>query len=173
MASTHHKGLAGQLAVMAHLAWNIRGVAIPMVDEGTDVLVIRKGNRRPWRVQVKTSTATKTKGAKDSRHSDRTLHRCQFNIPRAQLADDDGPLFYILVGYVLQRFRFVIAERKEIIELAGGSEEATGSYQPTLYFYQRFNEWWVTQSKYLEPSGYDKLLDDWHPLVRRIEDSES
>jgi hypothetical protein len=111
MSGTHHRGLAGQLAVMAHLAWNNRGVAIPMVDEGTDVLALRRGHRRPYRIQVKTSEGKRTRGAQDSKYKDKRLFKCQFNIPRSQLADDDGPFYYVLVAYVRERFRFVVVER--------------------------------------------------------------
>jgi hypothetical protein len=51
-------GRAGQMAVMAELLWRGWNVALPEVDVGEDVFVVKDESGELWRVQVKTATAT-------------------------------------------------------------------------------------------------------------------
>lgn len=50
-------GRAGQMAVMAELLWRGWNVALPEVDVGDDVLVVKDETGDLWRIQVKTATA--------------------------------------------------------------------------------------------------------------------
>lgn len=50
-------GRAGQMAVMAELLWRGWNVALPEVDVGEDVFVVKDEGGDLWRVQVKTATA--------------------------------------------------------------------------------------------------------------------
>jgi hypothetical protein len=50
-------GRAGQMAVMAEFLWRGWNVALPEVDVGDDVLVVKDDSGDLWRVQVKTATA--------------------------------------------------------------------------------------------------------------------
>jgi hypothetical protein len=50
-------GRAGQMAVMAELLWRGWNVALPEVDVGEDVFVVKDETGELWRVQVKTATA--------------------------------------------------------------------------------------------------------------------
>lgn len=50
-------GRAGQLVVMAEFLWRGWNVALPEVDVGDDVLVVKDDTGDLWRVQVKTATA--------------------------------------------------------------------------------------------------------------------
>jgi hypothetical protein len=50
-------GRAGQMAVMAELLWRGWNVALPEVDVGEDVFVVKDESGELWRVQVKTATA--------------------------------------------------------------------------------------------------------------------
>lgn len=50
-------GRAGQMAVMSELLWRGLNVAVPEVDVGDDIFVVRDENGYFWRVQVKTATA--------------------------------------------------------------------------------------------------------------------
>ena len=47
-------GRAGQMAVMAELLWRGWNVALPEVDVGDDVLVVKDDSGDLWRIQVKT-----------------------------------------------------------------------------------------------------------------------
>lgn len=50
-------GRAGQMAVMSELLWRGLNVAIPEVDVGDDIFVVKDEAGAFWRVQVKTATA--------------------------------------------------------------------------------------------------------------------
>jgi hypothetical protein len=50
-------GRAGQMAVMAELLWRGWNVALPEVDVGEDLLVVKDDSGDLWRIQVKTATA--------------------------------------------------------------------------------------------------------------------
>ncbi len=50
-------GRAGQMAVMAEFLWRGWNVAVPEVDVGDDVFVVKDEGGDLWRVQVKTATA--------------------------------------------------------------------------------------------------------------------
>jgi hypothetical protein len=50
-------GRAGQMAVMSELLWRGWNVAVPEVDVGEDIFVVKDENGDFWRVQVKTATA--------------------------------------------------------------------------------------------------------------------
>jgi hypothetical protein len=50
-------GRAGQMAVMAEFLWRGWNVAVPEVDVGDDVFVVKDESGDLWRVQVKTATA--------------------------------------------------------------------------------------------------------------------
>lgn len=73
--SNNYIGKAGQLFAMSEflmLGWN---VAIPEVDRGDDIFVVRDENGELRRVQVKTSAAKSLKGG----------YSTQFNVPYSQL----------------------------------------------------------------------------------------
>jgi hypothetical protein len=55
-------GRAGQLAVMAELLWRGWNTALPEVDVGDDVFVVKDDSGELSRVQVKTATARAQKG---------------------------------------------------------------------------------------------------------------
>jgi hypothetical protein len=50
-------GRAGQMAVMAEFLWRGWNVALPEVDVGEDVFVVKDDSGDLWRIQVKTATA--------------------------------------------------------------------------------------------------------------------
>ena len=50
-------GRAGQMAVMAEFLWRGWNVAVPEVDVGEDIFVVKDESGDLWRVQVKTATA--------------------------------------------------------------------------------------------------------------------
>jgi len=50
-------GRAGQMAVMAEFLWRGWNVAVPEVDVGDDVFVVKDEGGDLWRVQVKTATS--------------------------------------------------------------------------------------------------------------------
>lgn len=55
-----YTGRSGQLAVMAEFLFRGYNVAIPEVDVGDDIFVVKDSNGEYARIQVKTAIATKT-----------------------------------------------------------------------------------------------------------------
>jgi hypothetical protein len=80
-------GRAGQMAVMAELLWRGWNVALPEVDVGDDVLVVKDDSGDLWRVQVKTATA----------HPRSEGYSAQFSVSLRQLRSPRTPdLVYIM-----------------------------------------------------------------------------
>lgn len=99
-------GKAGQFLVMSQFlvkGWN---VAIPEVDVGDDIFVVKDESGEFSRVQVKTSTGKKTKYG----------FSAQFNIPIVQLEFPFTPkLTYVFVVYFGKTWqKMVVIERKEL-----------------------------------------------------------
>jgi hypothetical protein len=79
-------GRSGQLAVMAELLHRHINVAIPEVDVGDDIFVVKGSDETVTRVQVKAATAQEQRNGYEAR----------FNVPLAQLSvRDSPPLVYI------------------------------------------------------------------------------
>src|SRR5439155_918905 len=76
-------GRSGQFAVMSELLYRRRNTAIPEVDVGDDVFVVRDKDDIVTRVQVKSANATAQHGG----------YFAQFSIPLLQLKKTDPPLF--------------------------------------------------------------------------------
>src|SRR4051812_42530533 len=68
-------GRAGQLAVMAEFLLRGLNVALPEVDVGDDVFVVKDDSGELWRIQVKTATAYPQRGG----------YAAQFNVALGQL----------------------------------------------------------------------------------------
>ena len=62
-------GRAGQMAVMAKFLIRGYNIAIPEVDVGDDIFVVKDSNGDYSRVQVKTALATKTRSGYSARYS--------------------------------------------------------------------------------------------------------
>jgi len=108
MARENYVGRAGQLAVMSKFLLRGYNVAIPEVDEGDDVLVIRGRADETWRVQVKTALAV----------SRNYGFSAQFQVPLPHLlALDLAPLFYVFALRRGSSWEFVpITQRQLRIE---------------------------------------------------------
>lgn len=104
MASSHYVGKAGQIAVMAELAWRGYNVSIPEIDVGDDVFVLNDFNGKLSRIQVKTATGkelARTKGA----------YSCQFSINITHLNGSNSGTHYIFVCRCGKNWRFLIFKR--------------------------------------------------------------
>lgn len=100
-------GRSGQLAAVAELLFRGYNVAIPEVDEGEDIFVIRDDTDGYWPIQVKTGTAIE---------QENDVCFTQFNIPRSQLVNETTPdLWYV---FILRRNnswnKFLIIPRKDL-----------------------------------------------------------
>jgi len=77
-------GKSGQLAVMAEFLLRGYNVAIPEIDVGDDIFVVRDDSGELSRIQVKSTVARRRGG-------DSPVFSAQFNVGVAQLAEERRP----------------------------------------------------------------------------------
>jgi hypothetical protein len=108
-SSTSYFGQSGQFAVMSELLSLHLNVAIPEVDVGDDILVIRDKDGTWYRVQVKSANAKERKNN----------YSAQFKLRLDQLSNPTTPeLFYILVIRKEQKWAdFIIIKRSDLNSL--------------------------------------------------------
>lgn len=124
-------GRSGQLALMAEFLIREVNVAIPEVDIGDDIVVVRDDNDVISRVQVKTANAKQQAVAGN--------FTAQFKVPLAQLEGGAQSLVY---GFIVRRGNrweeFVIVRRSILYELRSvhdiGSEDQRGNLILPLSF---------------------------------------
>jgi len=103
-------GRSGQLAVMAEFLHRELNVAIPEVDVGDDIVVVRDDNDQVTRVQVKTANAAE--------HQAAGRFTAQFKLPLDQLENGPQHLVYAFVVRHNGRWEeFVIVRRSILDEL--------------------------------------------------------
>jgi len=102
-------GSSGQLAVMAEFLARGYNTAIPQVDAGDDIFVVRDDNGTLWRIQVKTANAVAGKKS----------YSATFNLGYTQLATPQTPdLEYVLVVRHQNRWSdFVLVSRAALFDL--------------------------------------------------------
>ena len=103
-----YTGRAGHLAVMAEFlirGWN---TAIPEVDVGDDIFVVRDSDGNLRRVQVKTATA----------ESQEDGHKAKFNVPLSQLRTPRSPdITYVFAVRLCDSWdTFVVMDREALDE---------------------------------------------------------
>lgn len=129
MSANLYRGRAGQLAVMSELLWRGWNAAIPQVDVGDDIFVVKDEEGTFYRVQVKTATGT------DRRYG------CsgQYTLPLQQLRTPRTPdLIYVLtVRYEEEWADFLILSRQDLLsqyETAGIGTSSESGITLTIQF---------------------------------------
>jgi len=100
-------GRSGELAVLSEFLAREYNVAVPEVDIGQDVLVVRDKTENIWPVQVKSATA---KSHKDG-------YSALFNVPFKQVVEDVVPARLIFVFAVRLQHHwvsFVVVSRDDL-----------------------------------------------------------
>jgi hypothetical protein len=148
-------GRAGQLAVMAEFLWRGLNVALPEVDIGEDVFVVKDETGELWRIQVKTATAYPQRGG----------YSAQFNVSLGQLRNPRTPdLIYIFATRSSAGWEpFIIIDRKILqVEHEDQSVGSVSGGQLVLRF--------SAQGSTLSCSGRDfyPFLSNWSrwPVIR-------
>lgn len=147
-------GRSGQLALMAEFLIRELNVAIPEVDVGDDIVVVRDDDDIITRVQVKTANANRSRNGHFS---------AQFNVPLRQLELGPRGLVYAFVVRHRQRWEeFVILRRSILYELKTryglGSEDGKGSLVLALSFSPR-----DILSKGLSLQAFRSRFEPWPP----------
>jgi hypothetical protein len=153
MASTHHTGSAGQLALMAEFAYRGYNVSIPEIDLGDDAWVMNHQNGHAWRFQVKTS---RPKAQKKSA-------RFQFNIRASQINTPLQPdVVFAFVMRVQNSWEYLIMHRTVLQNyLAGaqlGQQQGLKFVMTLTYYHSGTNAGKVFGSKTLNLTHH---LNDW------------
>ena len=116
MDSRPYLGKAGQLAVMAELAFLGYNVSIPEVDKGDDVFAVNDETGNMYRLQVKTATAFKQKES----------HRCQFSLRVDQLEKAHTPeLHYCFTAKIEEKWEFIVVTRTVLQHLVSVDDIGT------------------------------------------------
>lgn len=102
MAGTQYTGKAGQLAVMGEFTLRGYNVAMPEIDKGDDVFVVRDDTGAMWRLQVKTSSGVQQQNSR----------RFQFRVRENMIQTAQTPeLHFVFVMRSGDRWRFMIMDR--------------------------------------------------------------
>ncbi|MEM7535443.1 MAG: hypothetical protein AAF639_24920 [Chloroflexota bacterium] len=102
-------GRAGQMVVMAEFLVRGYNVAVPEVDVGDDIFVVRDSDGLHTRIQVKTTNATDTQQGYSARY---TLKMSQLRIPSAP------ETWYVFVNRLHEEWKsFLVAPRQELLDL--------------------------------------------------------
>ncbi len=105
MARKLYVGKAGQLAVMAEFLLLGYNVAMPEVDEGDDVFVVRSKSGQLWRIQVKTGVGKRQ----------RRGWRTKFSVNENQIRTETFPdLFFILALRKGTAWEFLLIPREQL-----------------------------------------------------------
>jgi hypothetical protein len=107
-----YTGRSGQLAVMAELLLLKCNVAVPEVDEGTDVFAFLERRPEVARLQVKTARAKRYRGEEG--------YSALFNIPLKELRGPPSqpPVYYVLAARLGKDWGdFVVIAREKLAEL--------------------------------------------------------
>ncbi|MDM8548421.1 hypothetical protein QUF72_00025 [Desulfobacterales bacterium HSG2] len=148
-------GKAGQMAVMSEFlarGWN---VAVPEVDVGDDIFVVRDSDGNLSRIQVKTGSAKEIRNG----------YSAQFSVPLRQLMFPVSPeLSYIFAVRRNQRWEsFVIIQRDTLNEEYQSHNVGSQTGHDRLMLYMRFFQKKVVCSK-RDFTVYLNRWDKWKQI---------
>ncbi len=159
-------GRSGQLAVMSEFLYRRINVAIPEVDVGDDVFVVKGGDDTVTRVQVKAATAKAQAGS----------YFALFNVPLAQLSlfRDTPALVYVFAARFQDRWSdFVVIRRSTLL---ARFNEGAGARRtpPDAQEYVQFRIVFTADSAQCGPVNlqrYRNAWDPWPPLQPEEEET--
>jgi len=161
MPSGHYVGKAGQLAVMAELAWRGYNVAIPEIDIGDDIFARDDRSGSLSRVQVKTATGKKLKRREGA-------YRCQFSIPESHVSSASSGTHYVLVGRCGGNWRYLVFKRYILSRLLTngtlGTKMGEKSFMITMVFFGRRDAKVSTKKDSLDLSRHAGRWEIWKRL---------
>ena len=147
---THlYVGRAGQLAVMAEFLLRGYNVAIPEVDVGDDIFVVRDRTQGYSRVQVKTALAIAT----------RVGYSARYTVKLDQLVTLSTPdIWYVFANRLENRWQsFVVISRSELQTLYDEQHIGALNQRGMLSFYFSFSDSAVTCSS----QDFSPYLNNW------------
>lgn len=151
-------GRSGQLAVMSELLHRKINVAIPEVDVGDDIFVVRGNDEAVTRVQVKSATAQMQQNS----------YVARFTVPLDQLAvpGDSPPLVYIFAVRFRDRWSdFIIVRRSALFARfveGGGKRVISRDGKTDVAFRVKFTES-TTHSGSINIQRHRNAWNPWPP----------
>ncbi|MFG6892090.1 hypothetical protein ACGYTX_08375 [Burkholderia pseudomallei] len=129
MPTTHYVGKAGHLAVTGELCLRGYNVAMPEIDKGDDIFVVRDDSGAMWRLQVKTSLGSKPSARR---------WRYQFRIRNSAIQNSQTPeLHFVFVMRKGRRtWRYLIMDRAVLRNYV--NSQSVGSEGP------EYTQLWIT-----------------------------
>jgi hypothetical protein len=124
-------GRAGQMAVMAEFLLRGYNVAVPEVDVGDDIFVVRDSDGEFSRIQVKTTLVTETRDGYSARYT----------IRRDQLITLSAPeLWYVFANRSESRWQsFLVVPRPELASSYSQHKLGSQNQQGVLSLYVTFS----------------------------------
>ena len=148
-------GRAGQMAVMAEFLIRGYNVAIPEVDVGDDIFVVRDSDGEYSRIQVKTTNATQTQQGYSARY---TLKLAQLDSPSTP------ETWYVFVNRLQEKWEsFIVIPRQELHNLHELHQIGSLNRNDTLSLYFSYSDRRLTCSKQ-DMTSYLNNWRDW-PLI--------
>jgi len=155
-AQNLYTGRSGQHAAMSEFLIRGYNVAIPEVDVGEDVFVVRDRDDAVTRVQVKSANARPTQDG----------YYAQFKIPLEQLEEpDDPPLVYVFpVRHDRRWADFIVIPRAALSELHAENSVGSPDEQGNLILRLAFTATDV-RNKGTSFQPYRNVWEPWPPLL--------
>ncbi len=147
--NTLYIGRSGQMAVMAEFLIRGYNVAIPEVDVGDDIFVVKDSSGEYSRVQVKTALATKTRNGYSARYSLRFSQLATQSIPET---------WYVFANRLEERWAsFVVISRQKLYELYDLHDIGSLSKSGLLSLYFAYSSGAVICSR----QDFSAFLNNW------------
>jgi hypothetical protein len=169
MATSHYVGKAGQLAVMAELAWRGYNVSIPEIDVGDDIFALNDASGRLFRIQVKTATGRRlirtATGRKLEDHE--RFYSCQFSVNRSHVRNQKSGTHYVLAARCGGAWRFLVFKKyvlARLIKKGLGTRMRKGRQMITVVFLARRKAASSTRRGATNLSAYAGRWEVWKRL---------
>jgi hypothetical protein len=148
-------GRSGHLAVMSEFLYRRINVAIPEVDVGDDVFVVKGSDDTVTRVQVKSATAK----------AQANSHFALFNVPLAQLSvpRDTPALVYIFAARFQNRWSDFVVIRRSTLFARFNEGGGNRIVPPDGKEYVRFRIVFTEAAAQCGPVNFQRYRDAWDP----------
>jgi hypothetical protein len=147
-------GSSGQMAVMAEFLHRGINVAVPVVDAGDDVFVVRHDEETVTRVQVKTANGD----------GDAVSYSAQFSLPLAQLNRVEPPaLVYVFAVRHLGRWLDFVVIRRPTLQQIRADFEVGSTFQKKNKEYLNLTLSFTADDVRNKGASFKKYRNAWEP----------
>jgi hypothetical protein len=149
-----YTGSSGHLAVMAEFLHRGINVAVPVVDAGDDVFVVRHDEETVTRVQVKTANGD----------GDATAYSAQFSLPIAQLNRVEPPaLVYVFTVRHLGRWLDFVVIRRTTLQQIRADFGVGSTFKKKEKEYLKLTLSFTANDVRNKEASFQKYRNAWEP----------